>query len=188
MSKAQHLKDQLNDLIHQARIDQAIVVMNSNHTIQAITGIVQQPNWIRGFILISDDLLTLSKPGDEKHIEAMLVLAHELTHFRNRVLSQDLLSEPITADDYVNPVLAESSFLDHGVNTESVRTKFIEEICCRHVSWRVHQDLIEDHARQRINAGVIVRPHALEDLKSNLTVGSLISCGTKIGRNFAYLF
>lgn len=183
VSKAHLLKDRLPEPIHKEEIDKAVNSMNSDHSTVAITGRIQQPNWLRGFILIRDDTVSHSTPGDEKHIEVMLDLAHELTHFRNRVLTENLLSEPITADQYLNTTLADQLFFEEGVRTQSVRMKFIEEICCRHVSWRVHQDLIEDHARKQINAG-IVRPHALEELKSPLSTGRLFHAVLKLAETF----
>ncbi|MFF2287215.1 peptidoglycan-binding domain-containing protein [Peribacillus butanolivorans] len=174
-ANAQKIKDQINPQ-HHSKVDNAISMLlagNPSTGPFAVATSFEQPNWIRGFILFRDDFLNLSTPGDERHIRTLLALAHELTHFRNRVLSRDLLSEPITADNYVDLALADNAFLASGVRTESVRKNFIEEISCRHVSWRVHQDLVIAHAEQQIVAGVIVRPHALDELKSNLTVGRL---------------
>jgi hypothetical protein len=98
----------------------------------------------------------------------MLALAHELTHFINRILSRDLLAEPINSTNYVNLCLQKQLTLWTAVRPLRECVFFIEEIGCRHVAWRTLQDLVKAHAEKQIAGGVIVRPGALGDLGSSL--------------------
>ncbi|PEC65029.1 peptidoglycan-binding domain-containing protein [Bacillus toyonensis] len=185
-SNAQNIKDKLDSQFH-PDVDDAISKISAGdpRTGPFAVHTTFGSNWIRGFILFRDDFLDLSIPGNETHQRAMLALAHELTHFRNRVLSRNLLAEPITADKYVDTQLANNASQVSGVGTESVRKNFIDEIACRHVSWRVHQELVVAHAEQQTAAGVIVRSQAIAELKQDLTVGRFFRAVLKFAEDGA---
>lgn len=188
LGNIQKLKDQL-DSQHHAQVDNAATTLLASNPITgpfAVTTRFEQPNWIRGFIIFRNEFLDRSIPGDERHIGAMLVLAHELTHFRNRVLSRDLLAEPVNSTNYVNPSLAQTiNLMDGSETSQRMRQLFIEEIGCRHVAWRVHQDLVAVHAQRQISSGIIVRPGALGDLSSNLSTGRFFRAVLKFAEDGA---
>jgi len=93
--------------------------------------------FLRGFTLMNNDKMDNSVPGGTFRTFMKLVLAHELTHFRNRVNAANMDNDA-TFDSarYVDPVLADALG-----NTHRTRSRFINELACRHVAWRVQCDL-----------------------------------------------
>jgi hypothetical protein len=132
-----------------------------------------QAGWIRAYTIYMDSYLDRAVPGGERHTGAILSLAHELNHVRNRVQANTLKAEPITAADYVDVALANASAAAGGDPTTMTRATFIEEIGCRHLAWKVYQDLVVNHAQAMLASGVITRPAAIAELTTTLLVGQL---------------
>jgi hypothetical protein len=103
---------------------------------------------------------------------AILSLTHELNHVRNRVMAITLNAEPITPADYVDVGKANAAGAG-GEPTTFTRATFIEEIGCRHLAWKVYQDLVVNHAQAMLASGVITRPAAVAELTATLLTGQL---------------
>jgi hypothetical protein len=92
--------------------------------------------WFRGMIFMNNGLLDQALPGGAMRPFMELVLAHELTHFRNRVERKGLNNDTtLDAARYVD--VAKATAL---AGTPNVRASFVDEIACRHVAWHVGQD------------------------------------------------
>ncbi|MBE1551780.1 hypothetical protein GGC64_005867 [Mycobacterium sp. OAS707] len=131
-----------------------------------------QAGWMRGFIIYQDGYLDRAVPGGERHVGAMLSLTHELNHVRNRVIAKALNAEPITPTDYVDVGKANAAGAG-GEPTTFTRATFIEEVGCRHLAWKVYQDLVGNHAQAMLASGVITRPAAIAELTATLLAGQL---------------
>lgn len=92
--------------------------------------------WFRGMIFVNNGQLDQAFAGGPVRSFLELVLAHELTHFRNRVERKALNADAnLDAARYVDVAAATSR-----AGTNVVRAYFIDEIACRHVAWHVGQD------------------------------------------------
>lgn len=91
------------------------------------------PNVFFGYVLIKDSVVTLGTPPGQPRKRLAGIIAHELTHFRNRVVSNTTLPtlprDPATYVDPADP--------DALVNA----TEFMEELWASHVEWRVIKDI-----------------------------------------------
>lgn len=140
----------------------------------------------RGYMIFQDALLDRASPGDGRHMGALLSLAHELTHFRNRVLDKTLRAEPVTATDYVDVAKANNfTALPGNTPTTDTRATFIAEVGVRLVAWRVYQELVVDHAGVMLATGVITRPAAVTELHTIVQRGQLFRSGIKFAADGA---
>jgi Putative peptidoglycan binding domain len=137
-----------------------------------------QAGWIRAYIVYMDSYLDRAAPGGERHTGAILSLSHELNHVRNRVMANTLNAEPITAADYVDVGRANAAGAG-GDPTTFTRATFIEEIGCRHLAWKVYQDLVVNHAEAMLASGVLTRPAAVGELTTTLLAGQLFRATIK---------
>jgi hypothetical protein len=113
-------------------------------------------------------------------VGALLSLAHELTHLRNRALDKTLRAEPVTATDYVDVPKANSfTALPGNTPTTDTRATFIGEIGARMVAWRVYQEIVVTHAGEMLATFVITRPAAVTDLRTVPRRGQLFRSGIK---------
>jgi hypothetical protein len=86
---------------------------------------------------MNNERMDRSVPGGDLRVFLQLVLAHELTHFRNRVHVQAMDSDAnLDGARYVDTVAANSL-----ANTHRTRSRFINELTARHVAWHVQRDL-----------------------------------------------
>jgi hypothetical protein len=97
----------------------------------------------RSFILIKDEVImgresiVRLSTGGHARVTLQGVVVHELTHARNLLNQQLLLTIPDTdADTYADPALAQARSAI-GPPTVQVLRSFVEEICARHVHWVV---------------------------------------------------
>lgn len=101
------------------------------------TPAVEENGVVTGYSIFRDDVA-----AGANRFFSYLVVAHELTHFRNRILFKDLYSQaafdPI---NYVDPALAAASGGAGFQPTNATRAYYCDEIACRHVAWHVGQDL-----------------------------------------------
>jgi hypothetical protein len=93
------------------------------------------PNQFQGYTLLNDSVADRVSPGGADRGFAFLLLAHELTHFRNRDFFVALDRSTVAANPglYVNTA--------PGAAPQTVASQFIQELICRHVAWRVKRDL-----------------------------------------------
>ncbi len=132
-----------------------------------------QAGWTRAHIIFGDSYLDRAVPGGERHTSAQLSVSHELIHVRNRVLANSLKAEPVTAADYADVAFANAVAAATGDPTTMTRATFVEEIACRHLAWKVYQDLVVNHARRMLASGVITRAAAIAELTTTLAAGQL---------------
>lgn len=125
---------------------------------------------LRGHIIINDAVLDRAGAGDERHVGGLLVLAHELNHFKNRVLIAQLRADPVTQDNYVDPAFASNALFGPPQN---MRTLFIAEVAARHSAWKVYQDLVATTAEAQFAAGIIRSRAAVNALRITLQPGQL---------------
>jgi peptidoglycan hydrolase-like protein with peptidoglycan-binding domain len=126
----------------------AIVAAGGTIPFNAESPRINDAGRLRGFTIVSNDLLNESAPGHEMHAFAQLVLVHELTHFRNRVIGTQLFNETIVAAQYVDLATAQAlqaaavAAGNPNQFTTNTRRLYVEENACRHVAWNVWRDIV----------------------------------------------
>jgi hypothetical protein len=94
---------------------------------------IGQPNTLFGYVLFKDSVVTLGTPPGQPRKRLAGIIAHELTHFRNRVFSRTTL--PALPRDH-------TSYVDPGdPDALANATEFMEELWTSHVEWRVLKDI-----------------------------------------------
>jgi len=186
-SQANDLKAQVPAAQH-ATIDQVAAILSTASPDTGPFGLTtrfDQTGWIRGHTIFQDSYLDRAVPGGERHTSALLSLAHELNHFRNRVAAITLDAEPITAADYVDVATANAVSAAGGDPTTVTRATFIQEVGARHLAWKVYQDLVVNHAQAMLASGVITRPAAIAELTTTLLAGQLLRATIKFAADGA---
>lgn len=105
-----------------------------NQSLDAVTvPNIGRPNVLQGYVLIKDSVATLGTPPGNARKRFAGILAHELTHFRNRVFFDRTLPT-LTRDlvNYVNP--GDPDALANAA-------EFMQELIANHVEWRVYKDI-----------------------------------------------
>jgi hypothetical protein len=158
----------------------------------ATTTRFEQADLVRAYILVQDAFLDRAGIGDDRHTGALLMLAHELTHVRNRVREKMMREEIVDSANYVDVAKAIAFSAAGGDATPVTRAVFAAEIGSRHVAWRVYQELVGDHAAAMLSAGIVVRPAAIDELQApllpNQTFHSALSFAEKgVQPNQTYL-
>jgi hypothetical protein len=121
---------------------------------------VGSPNVLLGYVLLKDSVVTLGTPPGKPRKRLAGIIAHELTHFRNRVFFKTTLPG-MTRDHgtYVDPGDPEALG-----NAE----EFMQELLTSHVEWRVLKDI--EHKWE--GAPVPERPRALGLYSFGLALGT----------------
>jgi hypothetical protein len=95
------------------------------------------PGQFQGYTLVNDALMDLMRPGNRRHFFGMLLMAHEMSHFRNRDFFVALDRSTVTA----NPGLfVDQTQANAFPQSTVVASRFMQELICDHVAFRVKQD------------------------------------------------
>jgi hypothetical protein len=142
-----YLKSQIPTSFH-SNLDFEVNRITSGRA-TAITTPIGTPGAYKGYTLLEDSLVTgAATPGATRN-RLMIILAHELTHFRNRDIYIPIdKSSPNDATLYIDTAKALAR-----TDTQRLASQFMQEVICKHVAWRVQQDL---NARA---TGAAVRPN-----------------------------
>jgi hypothetical protein len=144
----------------------------------------------KGYCILRNDIAD----GVTNRRFSKLVMAHELTHFRNRTILAAVEAEPgFPPTAYVNPVLAQTTSLPPS-NFKSNRTRAIwcDEITCRHVAWHVSRDL--DFAFHDLASGALflsargftqAAAHPNADYQDSGYMAALIPLGNSMSQQVA---
>lgn len=101
------------------------------------TPVEVNPNQFQGYTLFNDTVMAETNPGHCLHFYGMLMMAHEMMHFRNRDFFVAL--DHSTVD--MNPALFVNSIQANGfAGTQIVASRYMQELICDHVAFRVKQD------------------------------------------------
>lgn len=128
-----------------AQIDAGIAELGNAFTVDSIGG----PGAYKGVIVMAQNKVQAGiGPGSGRQAFAQL-LAHELTHFRNRDFFVPLYGSSVADHPtfYVDTAKANAR-----PNTARILHYVMGEIICNHVAWRVRQDLLHRSTGQTIPA------------------------------------